>query len=150
TLAAACQARPAPLRLWNVATGAERTLTRHTEAIVDVVFHPAGRLAATASADASVRLWDLMPETLLNFFWHFVRGLGPRFRIIDNVGRKAWETEHRIEKEDYRWTHPHALRCERDGSCPGTPQQSGCKQRAAVVLLPRAALASQPRRSLRF
>jgi WD40 repeat protein len=63
-LAGACQARPASLRVWNAETGAERTLLRHTDTICGLALHPAGRLAATASADATVRLWDLTPGGL--------------------------------------------------------------------------------------
>jgi WD40 repeat protein len=62
TLAGTCNAPNARLRLWDVETGQEQPArTGHTNHILGLSLHPAGRLAATASWDTTVRLWDMRP-----------------------------------------------------------------------------------------
>jgi WD40 repeat protein len=48
------------VRLWDVQTGQElRSLVGHTDSVYAMAFSPAGKYAATASADNTARLWDL-------------------------------------------------------------------------------------------
>ncbi|MET7339230.1 WD40 repeat domain-containing protein, partial [Nonomuraea sp. NPDC005650] len=52
------------VRLWNPATGQQlgEPLTGHTDTINAIAFHPNDHLLATASADKTVRLWELAAE----------------------------------------------------------------------------------------
>jgi WD40 repeat protein len=66
---AAVNAAPGPtLRLWDLETRTERSLTGHTGHILGVSFHPEGKMVCTASVDAppfvdgTVRLWDTTPS----------------------------------------------------------------------------------------
>jgi len=48
------------VKLWDVATGKERTtLTGHTEQVNSVVFSPDGKTLASGSHDGTIRLWEL-------------------------------------------------------------------------------------------
>ena len=52
------------VRLWNVATGTEKTTLRgHTATVYSVSFSPNGATLASASWDCTVRLWDVATGT---------------------------------------------------------------------------------------
>src|SRR5262245_17815624 len=52
--------RGGEVKLWDVATGRERTtLAGHTASVEGVAFAPDGQQLATASWDQTIQLWDL-------------------------------------------------------------------------------------------
>jgi eukaryotic-like serine/threonine-protein kinase len=59
TIAAACLDRM--IRLFDVATGAERLGQAHTAAVSAAAFSPDGRTLATATQSGNLKLWDLGP-----------------------------------------------------------------------------------------
>ncbi len=59
TLAAAHDAPDCQVRLWDLGTGAVRTLTGHSSHVVSVTFRRGGDLLATGSCDGTARVWDL-------------------------------------------------------------------------------------------
>jgi WD40 repeat protein/serine/threonine protein kinase len=108
---AAVNAAPGPtLRLWDLETKTERSLTGHTGHILGVSFHPEGKMVCTASVDdpfledGTVRLWDTRPSgkavRALDFRWaggapcaaftpegrHLVVGLGNGTIALLRVG----------------------------------------------------------------
>jgi WD40 repeat protein/tRNA A-37 threonylcarbamoyl transferase component Bud32 len=48
------------IRVWDVDTGACRTLNGHTETVYAVVFHPGGTRIASAGKDGAIWLWDVV------------------------------------------------------------------------------------------
>ena len=61
-LAGTCLAPNPRLRLWNVLTGEEQPpRLGHTNHIAGLSLNPNGEIAATASWDGTVRLWDTRP-----------------------------------------------------------------------------------------
>ena len=52
-----------PVRIWDVATGADRILTGHTAEVNAVVFSPDGAWLATAGEDRTVRVWSTVTGT---------------------------------------------------------------------------------------
>ena len=53
------------VRVWDVATGElQRTLTGHTDEVLNVRFSADGQTLASGSADGTVLLWDMVPEAL--------------------------------------------------------------------------------------
>lgn len=58
TLAAASDRSGQPVRLWDLATKTERTMTGHSQSVTAFAFHPAGDRLATGSLDGTVRLGD--------------------------------------------------------------------------------------------
>ncbi len=52
-----------PVRIWDVATGADRILTGHTAEVNAVVFSPDGTWLATAGEDRTVRVWSTVTGT---------------------------------------------------------------------------------------
>jgi WD40 repeat protein len=61
TLAAASDGTGPSVRLWDVASRAERALTGHTGPVLGLAFHPEGRHLATGSMDGTARLWEAAP-----------------------------------------------------------------------------------------
>jgi WD40 repeat protein len=62
TLAAASDGPGPPVRLWDVATQAERrALTGETGPVLGLAFDPQGRRIATGSPEGAARLWDTSP-----------------------------------------------------------------------------------------
>jgi WD40 repeat protein len=61
TLAATTDGSAPSVRLWDLATRAERTATGHTRPVVGLAFHPAGNRIATGSLDGTARLWEASP-----------------------------------------------------------------------------------------
>jgi WD40 repeat protein/serine/threonine protein kinase len=61
TLAAASDGPGPPVRLWDVATRAERALTGETGPVLGLAFDPQGRRIATGSPEGAARLWDTSP-----------------------------------------------------------------------------------------
>src|SRR5262249_6733715 len=57
-LAAASDGSGPPVRLWDVATSAERGVTGNTSRVLGLAFHPQGNRVATASLDGKARLWE--------------------------------------------------------------------------------------------
>jgi WD40 repeat protein len=76
TLAAICSAPEPSLRLWNLATSKEVRLPGHTNHVVGLAFHPAGRRVATGSLDGTVRLWETAAGKAASRVFDF-RHLGP-------------------------------------------------------------------------
>src|SRR5262249_32791034 len=58
TLAAASDGSGPPVRLWDLATSAERRVTGNTSRVLGLAFHPQGNRVATASLDGKARLWQ--------------------------------------------------------------------------------------------
>ena len=53
---------PAPVRLWDVASGQEKaTLQGHTGNVSSVSFSPDGSILASGSFDGTILLWDMLP-----------------------------------------------------------------------------------------
>jgi WD40 repeat protein len=80
--AAAVNAAPT-LRLWDLKTKRERSLTGHTGPILGLSFHPGGKMACTAAVagppffvDCTVRLWDTRPpgKAVRSFNFRSARG----------------------------------------------------------------------------
>jgi WD40 repeat protein len=61
TLAATADGPDPPVRLWDVGTRAERTLTGHTRPVPGLAFAPGGRRVASTSLDGIARLWETTP-----------------------------------------------------------------------------------------
>jgi WD40 repeat protein len=58
TLAAASGGPGPSVRLWDLATRAERGVTGDTGRVLGLAFHPEGNQVATGSLDGTARLWD--------------------------------------------------------------------------------------------
>ena len=61
TLGAVSASPESTLRLWNLETQKERTVTDNAGDILGLSFHPGGKVLATASQNGTVRLWEARP-----------------------------------------------------------------------------------------
>jgi WD40 repeat protein len=57
-VAAVGDAPTSALRIWDLETGAETTLTEHKGVVWGVAFSPSSALVATCASDGTVRFWD--------------------------------------------------------------------------------------------
>ena len=62
TLAATTNGIGPSVRLWDLATRAERTAGGHTKPVAGLAYHPAGNRIATGSLDGTARLWETSPD----------------------------------------------------------------------------------------
>jgi WD40 repeat protein/serine/threonine protein kinase len=70
-LIASCGA-DSPIRIWDMATGAELKILRgHTEEVMSLAFSPDGKRIVSGSVDKTVRIWDIATEEeLMNLRGH--------------------------------------------------------------------------------
>lgn len=72
--------------LWSADGTRRHTLKGHAGWVVDAMFHPAGKLVATASVDRSVKLWDVASGELAGIWQHDVAVQSVGF---DQQGKRA-------------------------------------------------------------
>jgi WD40 repeat protein/serine/threonine protein kinase len=62
TLASACDAPDATVRLWDLASKQEAAHMGHTNHVTGLAWHPVGGLLASGSCDGTVRFWSRSPD----------------------------------------------------------------------------------------
>ena len=92
--------------VWDVALWEKRySLTQQTGSVVDIAFHPDGKLFVTSSRDGTVRLWNVetgeqitplpLPDTLEDATGY--RGEPEEIKRVINGGNLQWKSHQHIE-----------------------------------------------------
>ncbi|MYA69427.1 hypothetical protein F4009_23355 [Candidatus Poribacteria bacterium] len=92
--------------VWDVALWEKRySLTEQTGSVVDIAFHPDGKLFVTSSRDGTVRLWNVetgeqitplpLPDTLEDATGY--RGEPEEIERVINGGNLQWKSHQHIE-----------------------------------------------------
>ena len=92
--------------VWDVALWAKRhSLTEQTGSVVDIAFHPDGKLFVTSSRDGTARLWNVetgeqvaplpLPDTLDDITLY--RGESEEIERVSNGGNLQWKRHQHIE-----------------------------------------------------
>ena len=118
TLLSTCHTTDNALRIWDVVTGQELIRQHHASPVLALALRADGRMAATASEDNTIRLWDLAQTP-------------PRFS-----GHPAVPAAHDVRPQycpDARRTLPRHRQCERHALC-GTSGQEGRSLRPDAVV----------------
>ena len=92
--------------IWDVALWEKQhSLTQQTSSVVDIAFHPNGKLFVTSSRDGTVRLWNVetgeqitplpLPDTLADATGY--RGEPEEIERVINGGNLQWKSHQHVE-----------------------------------------------------
>jgi WD40 repeat protein len=91
-------------RLWDAATGLQKRVLDHGQAVTAVAFHPAGRIVLTACADGRIRAWEAAtghPRGAFRTDARLPAGLIPRsMQVSDDGNTLAVVFGDRVERWD--------------------------------------------------